>query len=160
MPAKRRENGDLTDDGPLDATNRRLLTELQADARLSLAELGRRVGLSSPAVAERLARLERDGCITAYRAEVDPRALGYALSVVIRIRPAARQLPRVAELARTSSEVVECHRITGEDCFFVKAHVRSVEHLEELIDRFTPYGQTTTSIVQSSPVPQRGPHVA
>ncbi len=76
---------------------------------------------------------------------------------MIRVRPASRQLPRVAELARSSGEVVECHRITGEDCFFMKAHVRSIEHLEELIDRFTPYGQTTTSIIQSSPVPQRGP---
>ena len=73
------------------------------------------------------------------------------------MRPASRQLQRVAELARSSGEVVECHRITGEDCFFMKAHVRSIEHLEELIDRFTPYGQTTTSIIQSSPVPQRGP---
>ena len=93
--------------------------------------------------------------IAGYRAEVDPRALGYALSAVIRIRPAPRQIPKVAELARRTPEVVECHRITGEDCFFMKAHVRDVEHLEEVIDRFAPYGQTTTSIVQSSPVPGR-----
>ena len=96
------------------------------------------MGLSSPAVAERLQRLESEGCITGYRTDVDPKALGYALSAVIRVRPASRQLPRVAELARSSGEVVECHRITGEDCFFMKAHVRSIEHLEELIDRFTP----------------------
>ena len=63
----------------------------------------------------------------------------------------------MAELARERSEIVECHRITGEDCFFMKAHLRDVEHLEELIDRFVPYGQTTTSIMQSSPVPGRGP---
>jgi Lrp/AsnC family leucine-responsive transcriptional regulator len=144
----------------LDATNRRLLEELQADARLSLAELGRRIGLSSPAVAERLARLERDGVIAGYHAVVDPRALGYALSAVIRIRPAPLQLPKVAELARQSPEVVECHRITGDDCYFMKAHVRDVQHLEELIDQFTPYGQTTTSIVQSSPVPGRGVSVS
>jgi Lrp/AsnC family leucine-responsive transcriptional regulator len=140
----------------LDSTNRRLLEELQRDARLTLAELGRRVGLSSPAVAERLARLERDGVIAGYHAAVDPRALGFTLSAVIRIRPGPRQLPKVADLARQSSEIVECHRITGDDCFFVKAHVRDVAHLEELIDRFTPFGQTTTSIVQSSPVPGRG----
>jgi Lrp/AsnC family leucine-responsive transcriptional regulator len=157
MVSKQRENGHFTDGGPLDATNLRLLAELRDDARLSLAELGRRVGLSSPAVAERLQRLEAQGCITAYRAEVDPRALGYSLSAVVRIRPASRQLQRVAEIARSSAEVVECHRITGEDCFFMKAHVRSIEHLEELIDRFIPYGQTTTSIIQSSPVPPRGP---
>jgi Lrp/AsnC family leucine-responsive transcriptional regulator len=147
----------LTEAAPLDDSNRKLLAELQDNARLSLAELGRRVGLSSPAVAERLLRLESDGCITGYRTDVDPKALGYALGAVIRVRPASRQLPRVAEIARTSPEVVECHRITGEDCFFMKAHVRSIEHLEELIDRFTPYGQTTTSIIQSSPVPPRGP---
>jgi Lrp/AsnC family leucine-responsive transcriptional regulator len=76
--------------------------------------------------------------------------------VVIRVRPAPRQIPKVAQLARDTPEVVECHRITGEDCFFMKAHVRSVEHLEEIIDRFVIFGQTTTSIVQSSPVPRRG----
>jgi Lrp/AsnC family leucine-responsive transcriptional regulator len=155
MPTDRRPNGDSTAVA-LDDTNRRLLAELQDDARLSLAELGRRVGLSSPAVAERLQRLENAGCITGYRTEIDPRALGFGLSAVIRVRPASRQLQRIAELARTSAEVVECHRITGEDCFFLKAHVRTIGHLEELIDRFTPYGQTTTSIIQSSPVPPRG----
>ena len=74
---------------------------------------------------------------------------------MIRIRPAPRQLERLAELARAAPEVVECHRITGEDCYLLRAHVRSVTHLEELIDRFTPFGQTTTSIIQSSPVPAR-----
>ena len=149
----------LNCDGSLDEVNRRLLAELQDDARLSLAELGRRVGLSSPAVAERLDRLQSAGVIQRFRTEIDPRALGYQLGVVVRIRPAARQLEKIAELARRTPEVVECHRITGEDCFFMKAHVRSVEHLEELIDRVTPYGQTTTSIVQSSPVPRRGVHL-
>ena len=139
-----------------DVTNRRILEELQNDGRVSLAELGRRVGLSPPAVAERVQRLERDGVITGYHARVDPRALGYALTTVIRIRPAPRQIPKVAELARLTPEIVECHRITGEDCFFMKATVRDVEHLEELIDRFVVYGQTTTSIIQSSPVPGRG----
>jgi Lrp/AsnC family leucine-responsive transcriptional regulator len=139
----------------LDPTNLRLLAELQGDARLSQAELGRRVGLSAPAVAERLARLEREEVITGYRAEVSPRALGYVFGAVLRIRPAPRQIPKVAEVARTTPEVVECHRVTGEDCFWMKLHVRTVEHLEEVIDRFTPYGQTTTSIIQSSPVPRR-----
>src|ERR671926_1088504 len=119
MASNRRPNAALTEGALLDATNLRLLAELQADARLSLAELGRRVGLSSPAVAERLARLERDGVIRAYRAEIDPRALGYALSVVIRIRPAPRELRKVAELAQRTPEVVECHRITGDDCYFM-----------------------------------------
>jgi Lrp/AsnC family transcriptional regulator, leucine-responsive regulatory protein len=140
----------------IDQTNLRLVDHLQTDARLSLAELGRRVGLSAPAVAERLARLEDDGTIRGYRAEVDPRALGYSLSVVIRVRPAPRELKKVADLAVRTPEVVECHRITGEDCYFMKAHVRDVTHMEEVIDLFAVYGQTTTSIVQSSPVPLRG----
>jgi Lrp/AsnC family transcriptional regulator, leucine-responsive regulatory protein len=140
----------------LDATDIDLLQELDVDARLSLAELGRRVGLSPPAVADRLERLEEAGVITAYRTEIDPRALGYELAVVLRIRPAPRELKKVAELAQRTPEVVECHRITGDDCYLMKAHVRDVGHMEEVIDRFAIYGQTTTSIVQSSPVPRRG----
>jgi Lrp/AsnC family leucine-responsive transcriptional regulator len=131
------------------------LRELQDDARLSLAELGRRVGLSPPAVADRLERLEGAGVIRGYRAELDPRALGYQLAVVLRIRPAPRELKKVAELAQRTPEVVECHRITGDDCYLMKAHVRDVDHMEEVIDRFAIYGQTTTSIIQSSPVPRR-----
>ncbi|MDA0178935.1 Lrp/AsnC family transcriptional regulator [Solirubrobacter phytolaccae] len=145
-----------SENGALDATNLRLLAELQQDARISQAELGRRVGLSPPAVAERLSRLERDGTITGYRTDVDPRSLGFALAAIIRMRPAPRQIPKVAEVAQGTPEVVECHRVTGEDCFYMKVHVRTVEHLEEVIDRFTPYGQTTTSIIQSSPVRPRG----
>jgi Lrp/AsnC family leucine-responsive transcriptional regulator len=141
-----RRNG--VDPSP-DQTNRRILAELQADARLTLAELGRRVGLSPPAVAERLQRLEADRVIRAYQADIDPRALGLALTVVIRVRPAPGQLANVAELSRETPEVVECHRVTGD-----------VTHLEEVIDRFVVLGQTTTSIVQSSPVPRRGIAVA
>ena len=143
-----------------DATDARLLDELQANARLSNAELGRRVSLSAPAVAERLRRLERNGVIGGYHADVDPKALGYTLGAIMRIRPSARQLAKVAELARETPEVVECHRITGEDCFFLKLYLRDIEHLEEVVDRFLIYGHTTTSIIQSSPVPGRSPSVA
>jgi Lrp/AsnC family transcriptional regulator, leucine-responsive regulatory protein len=153
MPTNQRQN---RDPAPLDEPNRQLLTELQDDARLSLAELGRRVGLSSPAVAERLQRLEREGVIRGYHAELDPAAVGYPLTAMIRIRPAPRELRKTAELAQRLPEVVECHRITGEDCFLIKAHVRSVGHLEEVIDQLAAFGQTTTSIIQSSPVPARG----
>ena len=156
MAAKLRQNADQT----FDATDACLVAELQGDARLTNAELGRRVSLSPPAVADRLRRLERDGVITGYRAEVNAKALGYTLGAIIRIRPSARQLPKVAELARESPEVVECHRITGEDCFFLKLYLRDIEHLEEVVDRFLIYGQTTTSIIQSSPVPGRSPSVA
>ena len=151
-PSDQRQYGSVTIDEP----NRRLLAELQRNARLSLAELGRRIGLSAPAVADRLARLEEAGVIRGYHADLDPRALGFGLGAMLRIRPAPRELKKVAELAQRTPEVSEAHRITGEDCYFIRLHVRDVEHLEEVIDRFAPYGQTTTSIVQSAPVPPRG----
>lgn len=156
MPNNRRQNSGNADLLGLDGTNRRLLNELQAEARLTLAELGRRVGLSSPAVAERLQRLEQQGVIRGYHADIDPRALGYSLTAIVRVRPAPGQLQNVAALAQQTPEVVECHRITGEDCYFMTAHVRDVTHLEEVIDHFVALGQTTTSIMQSSPVRARG----
>jgi Lrp/AsnC family transcriptional regulator, leucine-responsive regulatory protein len=156
MAMNRRQTGSNAEDNGLDETSLRIMAELQADARLTLAELGRRVGLSSPAVGERLQRLERTGAIRGYHAALDPRALGLSLTVVIRIRPSPGQLQNVAELAQKTPEVVECQRITGEDCYFMRAHVRDVEHLEEVIDHFVALGQTTTSIVQSAPVSERG----
>ena len=141
----------------LDETNRRILKELQAEARLSMAELGRRVNLSPPAVADRVQRLERAGVIAGYQAVIDPRALGYAVAVVVRVAPDSGRLPKIPEIARETPEVVECHRITGEDCFFLKLHLRSIDELEDVLDRFTPYGRTTTSIIHSSPVPGRPP---
>jgi Lrp/AsnC family leucine-responsive transcriptional regulator len=156
MAVNQRQNGWITEGLLIDETNRRLLAELQEDARLSLAELGRRVGLSPPAVAERVQRLEQQGVILGYRAEIDPRALGLSLSAVIRVRPAPGQLVNVAKLAQDTPEVVDCRRVTGDDCYVMTAHVRDVGHLEEVIDRFVALGQTTTSIVQSAPVPRRG----
>ena len=143
----------------LDPINLRLLGELQADGRLTVAELGRRISMSAPAVAERVQRLERAGVITGYHAEIDPRAVGFPISAVVRIRPAPGQLARIPELARETPEVAECHRITGEDCYLLKLHLRSIDDLEELLDRFTPYGLTTTSIIHSTPVPKRGPPI-
>jgi Lrp/AsnC family transcriptional regulator, leucine-responsive regulatory protein len=139
----------------LDETNRRIVEELQTEARLSMAELGRRVSLSAPAVAERVQRLERDGVITGYHATVDPKAIGFPLAAVVRVRPASRQLHKIPEVAREIPEVVECYRITGEDCFFVKLHLRAMEDLEPILDRLVVYGQTTTSIIHSAPVGPR-----
>jgi Lrp/AsnC family leucine-responsive transcriptional regulator len=139
----------------LDDTNRRIVEELQADARLSMAELGRRVSLSPPAVAERVQRLERAGVVTGYHAAVDPKAIGFPLAAVVRVRPASRQLHKIPEVAHEIPEVVECYRITGEDCFFVKLHLRAMEDLEPILDRFVLYGQTTTSIIHSAPVGPR-----
>jgi Lrp/AsnC family leucine-responsive transcriptional regulator len=141
----------------LDAINLRLLQELQADGRLGMAELARRVGMSAPAVAERVQRLERAGVIAGYHAEIDPAALGYPVAAVVRIRPAPGQLARIPEIARETPEVGECYRITGEDCYLLRIHLRSIDELEEVLDRFTPYGLTTTSIIHSAPVPRRGP---
>jgi Lrp/AsnC family transcriptional regulator, leucine-responsive regulatory protein len=139
----------------LDRVDLRILTELQASARVSLAELGRRVGLSAPAVAERVQRLEDTGVITGYHAEVDPRALGFPVTVMVRVRPNVREQPRIAKIAQEIPEIVECYRMTGDDCFYFTMHLRSVELLEPIIDRFTPYGRTTTSLIQSAPVPRR-----
>ena len=141
----------------LDSVNLRVLGELVSEGRIAMAELGRRVGLSAPAVAERVQRLERAGVITGYHAELDPRALGFAVSAVVRIRPSPGQLQRIPEVAREVPEVAECHRITGDDCYLLRLHLRSIDDLEDVLDRFTPYGLTTTSIVHSTPVPRRGP---
>jgi Lrp/AsnC family transcriptional regulator, leucine-responsive regulatory protein len=141
----------------LDDLNLRILGELRADGRIGLAELGRRIGLSAPAVSERIRRLERAGVIEGYHAHLDPASLGFPVSAVVRIRPSPGQLQRIPEIARETSEVGECYRITGEDCYLVRLHLRSIDDLEDVLDRFTPYGLTTTSIIHSTPVPRRGP---
>jgi Lrp/AsnC family transcriptional regulator, leucine-responsive regulatory protein len=141
----------------LDAVNLQLLDELSRDGRLGIAELGRRIGMSAPAVADRVQRLERAGVITGYHAEIDSGAVGFPVSAVVRIRPSPGQLQRIPEIARETPEVAECHRITGEDCYLLRLHLRAIDGLEEVLDRFTPYGLTTTSIIHSSPVPRRGP---
>ena len=141
----------------LDSVNLRLLSELQADGRITLAQLGRRVGLSAPAVAERVQRLERAGVIRGYHADLDPRALGFPVAAIVRIRPSPGRLQRIPEIARETPEVAECYRITGEDCYLLRLHLRSIDDLEEILDRFTPHGLTTTSIIHSTPVSRRGP---
>jgi Lrp/AsnC family leucine-responsive transcriptional regulator len=139
----------------LDEINLRLLAELHENPRLSMSELGRRVGMSAPAVTERVQRLETTGVIVGYRVEVDPAALGMPVIALVRIRPGPGQLPKIAQTARDTPQVVECHRITGDDCFFLKVHAPSIAELEEVLDRFLIFGQTTTSIVVSTPVPSR-----
>ena len=143
----------------IDTIDRKIIGELMVDGRVPFAVLGRRVNLSSPAVAERVRRLEQAGVITGYRAEVDPRALGYQLTAIIRVKPVGGQLGRIQELAARIPEVSECHRITGEDCFYLKVHLRSIDDLSALLDRFLVFGETTTSIVNASPVPRRGPPI-
>ncbi len=141
----------------LDELDGRLLALLAADARASVAALAREVGLSAPSVAERLRRLEEAGVVTGYSVAVDSRALGLALGAWIRIRPLPGQLRKVAALLDGLPEIVECDRITGEDCFLARAQVAAVEDLEALIDEIIPYATTNTSIVQSTPVARRLP---
>lgn len=155
MANRRSRPGRAYEPKPLDATDLRILTELQRDGRASLAELGRRVALSAPAVAERVQRLEETGVITGYHATVDPTALGFPITILVRVSPNPRELSRIPKIADELPQITECHRITGDDCFFFIAHLRAVEELEPILDRFTPYARTTTSILQSAPVPRR-----
>jgi len=141
----------------IDSLNIRILEELQREPRLTMTELGRRVGMSSPAVTERVRRLEEAGVIRGYSLDLDPVALGLPIAAYVRIRPNSGQLPRIAELAQQIPEVVECHRVTGEDCFVLKVHIPSIDQLDRLLDSFLLYGSTTTTIIQSSPVPLRPP---
>ena len=141
----------------LDETNRRLLEVLAADPRLTVAELARRIGMSGPAVRERLTRLEAAGVIRGYRVDLDPAALGLPVTAWVRLQPGPGQLPRVAQLAERTPEVSECHRISGEDCFLLKVHVPSIEALEIVLDQFLIHGRTTTSFVVATPVPPRTP---
>jgi Lrp/AsnC family leucine-responsive transcriptional regulator len=147
------------EDGPVDETDVRILDALIDNARVSLAELARLVGLSPPSVSERVKRLEEAGVIDGYTVTINPKALGYALALWLRIRPIPGQLDKVAELLRNMPEVVECDRITGEDCFLARAYVSSVDDMEALVDEIIPYAMTNTSIIQSSPVPKRLPPI-
>ena len=146
------ESNLLTDDKNID-----LLSLLQSDPRMSISELSRRVKLSAPAVKERVTRLEEAGVIAGYRLELNPKALGFPVTAFVRVRPMPGQLPKIIALAQSMAEVSECHRITGEDCFILKVHLDALENLDVVLDRFLAFGQTTTSIIQSSPVPPRGP---
>ena len=138
----------------MDAIDRRIVAEMQAAPRLRVAELARRIGLSDPAAADRLRRLEESGTLT-YRAEVSPRALGYTICAIVRISPTGGGLRLIPGIAAEIPNVTECYRITGEDCYFMKLYLRSIDDLEPVLDLFTPHGRTTTSIVHSAPVRPR-----
>jgi len=139
----------------LDPTGWQILRLLQEDARLSYNELGRRVALTPPAVAERVRRMEDAGIIAGYHAEVRADKIGLPLAAIIRINAAGGRCDHIAGLSATMPEVLECHRITGSDSYIMKVAVQDVARLETLLDRLTPYGDLTTSIVLSSPVKRR-----
>jgi Lrp/AsnC family transcriptional regulator, leucine-responsive regulatory protein len=146
----------------IDDTDWKILAELQANGRITFTELGRRVALTPPAVAERVRRLEESGVITAFRSELDPASVGYPITAFVRWTAAGPDCAHLGEVAKGFPEIVECHRITGETSYILKVVARSVQHLEELIDRLMPHGSTITSLVLSSPVISRplGPPAA
>jgi Lrp/AsnC family leucine-responsive transcriptional regulator len=138
-----------------DTKNLELLRLLQRDPRAAVADLARGVGMSAPAVRERLQRLEEAGIITGTTLELDAAALGYPVLAFVRLRPAPGQLQKIIDLAKRTPQVIECHRVTGEDCFVLKLRIAAIEQLDTVLDRFLAFGQTTTSIVQSTPVSPR-----
>ncbi|MCA1991615.1 MAG: Lrp/AsnC family transcriptional regulator [Coleofasciculus sp. S288] len=133
----------------LDDTGWQLIQALQDDARLSFAELGRRVGLSPPAVAERVRRMEEAGIITGYRVEINPGKSGLPLMALIGLTTTPQQYPEVIALINNLPEVLECHHVTGNYSFVIKAIASSMSHLEALIGKLSRYGQTSTSLVLS-----------
>ena len=145
----------MQSDKLLDDIGRQILRALQEDARISFSELGRRVGLSSPAVAERVRRMEEGGIIQGYRALVSYERLGFPITAFIRVSTPASRMHEADLIAEKIPEVLECHHLTGTDCLILKVVVSSVGHLEEVINQMGHYGQTTTSIVLSSPVTSR-----
>ncbi len=144
----------------LDSIDVKLLSQLSVNARTSVAELARLLNMSAPSVSERLRRLEESGIIHNFTIEIDPKKLGYSLGFYIRIRPLPGKLLKVVSLIVETEKIVECDRITGDDCFIAKVYVRSADELESIIDRLIPYAQTNTSMIQSSPVKRRLPPLA
>lgn len=140
----------------MDSIDGAILAEMQQDARISWAELGRRVGLTAPAVADRVKRLEHDGVITGYHAAVNLKAAGYGMVAFVRLGSVAPELlGNLENMAGKMPEVLEFHEVTGSEGCMMKVAVSSVEHLHRLIGAVLPYGQTTTSIVLRSPITWR-----
>jgi Lrp/AsnC family leucine-responsive transcriptional regulator len=139
----------------IDEIDWKILVELQKNARISYAELGRRIGLTTPAIIERIKKLEDAKIIIGYRAEIDTATVGLPVMAFIRMSITGVDYSHIIEVVEESPEVLECHRGTGGDSFIIKVAVASVEHLQTIIDKLTPYGITTTAIVLSSPVRRR-----
>ena len=139
----------------LDPTDIAILEQLQNDGRIAIAELGRRVGLSQPATAERMKRLEERGIVSGYGARIDPAALGLTMTAIIRLRTTHEHIAACLTLFATMPNVIEVYRLTGEDCFFLKVLVPRPEELEPIVDSIARYGAVTTSLVlrQEKPKP-------
>ena len=140
----------------LDATDWAILAELQQDGRVPLTELGRRVNLSASAATERVKRLESAGIITGYRATVDLDKAGYNVLAVVRLKYPGNQHQPLHRLLAERTEILECLRTTGEDCYTLKIAATSMPHLEKVVDELIAFGSTTTNIVYSQSMPYRG----
>ncbi len=144
----------------IDDADRAMLQALLEDGRMSLKELAGRVGLSSPSTAERLRRLQERGVIRAFSVDIDPAALGYTLQAMVRIRPLPGKLKPVEKLIAAIPQIAECDKVTGEDCFIARLHLRSIEQLDEILGRIADQAETNTSIVKTQVVPRRAAPVA
>ncbi|WP_269932004.1 Lrp/AsnC family transcriptional regulator [Aminobacter sp. HY435] len=141
----------------LDDLDRRIVEILVEDARISLKDLAQRVGLSSPSASERLKRLEERGVIRGFTIEVDPAALGYTLQAIVRIRPLPGKLHVVQDLIQQIPQFSECDKVTGDDCFVGRLHIRSIGELDTILDRIADKAETSSSIVKAQPVKRRLP---
>ena len=146
-------------DGAVDALDIEILKLLAADARTPIRDLARKIGLSAPSTAERVRRLEEASVIEGYTVRVNPAAVGLPLGAYLRIRPMPGELARVADLLASLPAVIQCDRVTGDDCFIAQALVPTVADLEVLIDGLLPYATTNTSIIVSTTVAQRVPNL-
>ena len=141
----------------IDQIDQLILEALRRDARLSQKELAAAAGLSSPSVAERVRRLEERGVIRGFTVDIDPRALGYTLQAIVRVKPLPGKLHIVQQLLDSIPEFSECDRVTGDDCFVARLHVRSIEQLDQILDRIADKAETSTAIVKSQPIRRRPP---
>ncbi|WP_305989407.1 Lrp/AsnC family transcriptional regulator [Roseibium sp. MMSF_3544] len=141
----------------LDEVDTKIVEALITDARMSLKDLAARAGLSSPGVSERIRRLQERGVILGFAAEIDPKALGYSLQAIVRIRPLPGKLHIVQQLIQEIPEFCECDKVTGDDCFIARLAVPSIEQLDGILDRIADKAETSTSIVKSQPIRRRPP---
>jgi Lrp/AsnC family leucine-responsive transcriptional regulator len=138
----------------LDAKDYAIIEALQEDGRIPLSELGRKIGLSQPAMSERVKRLEERGVITGYGARINPAALGLNMMAIIRLKTAHEHIRACLKQFNELPFIVEMHRVTGDDCFVLKAIVPAPEYLAKIVDAIGRFGAVTTSVVLQSEPPK------
>jgi len=143
----------------IDALDARILGLLACEGRLPISELARRLGLSSPSVTDRVRRLEADGVLTGYAAQVDLPSIGYVLTALVRLRPVPGRLREVEAMLQQTPECVECDKVTGEDCFVARIALRSIQHLDQVLEGFADIAETNSALVKSTPVQRRLPRL-